>query len=331
MPLSWTLLDDDQDTGTSITASFQRLESQTHALKVTRAGAVEPDDPEVGDQWLDTSTTPHVLKVYAQIDAGGAAWRPVGPYTRLADSINADPGAPQDRAEPFVFKGFRFESLADFPGIVATNTGFTFRLTGTGEIWSSDSVVAGGWRGLMNVVKNVSLDTQELPLESDFGNDGVDPPTRVAKGVLEGWLFDDVDEARTVAFVVPKNWDGATDMKVRLHQVLDEAETANDSLEWSGEVRVLPLQGGKTTKAATALAASVLDIGAVADAIDEGGGPHVSELTIDYDDVDNPLSVGALVLVTVWRTTVGGAGKVAGSVVFRADLAYAQKPRHERA
>ena len=41
--------------------------------------------------------------------------------------------------------------------------------------------------------------------------------------------------------------------------------------------------------------------------------------------------VSALVLVTVWRKTVGGAGRAGGTVVFRADLAYAQKPRHERA
>jgi hypothetical protein len=45
----------------------------------------------------------------------------------------------------------------------------------------------------------------------------------------------------------------------------------------------------------------------------------------------NPLSAGRLVLVTVWRKSVGGAGLAGGVVVFRADLAYAQRPRHERA
>ena len=54
-------------------------------------------------------------------------------------------------------------------------------------------------------------------------------------------------------------------------------------------------------------------------------------LGFDHDDPTNPLSAGCLVLVTVWRKTIGGAGKAGGTVVFRADLAYAQRPRHERA
>ena len=65
--------------------------------------------------------------------------------------------------------------------------------------------------------------------------------------------------------------------------------------------------------------------------IDDCGGPHVRELVIDHDDPDNPVSAGCLVLAMVWRKTVGGAGKVGGTIVFRADLAYAQRPRHERA
>lgn len=34
---------------------------------------------------------------------------------------------------------------------------------------------------------------------------------------------------------------------------------------------------------------------------------------------------------TLRRKTVGGAGKAGGSIIFRVDLAYAQRPRHERA
>ena len=76
---------------------------------------------------------------------------------------------------------------------------------------------------------------------------------------------------------------------------------------------------------------AVTDIGADAEGIDDGGGPHVTELVVDHDDPANPVSAGCLVLATVWRTTVGGAGNAGGTVVFRADLAYAQRPRHERA
>ena len=51
----------------------------------------------------------------------------------------------------------------------------------------------------------------------------------------------------------------------------------------------------------------------------------------DHDDPTNPVSTGCLVLVTIWRKSVGGAGLAGGTVLFRAELAYAQSPRHERA
>ena len=76
---------------------------------------------------------------------------------------------------------------------------------------------------------------------------------------------------------------------------------------------------------------AVTDIGADVEGIDDGGGPYITELVIDHDDATNPLSAGCLVLVTVWRKSVSGAGKAGGTVVFRADLAYVQRPRHERA
>jgi hypothetical protein len=159
----------------------------------------------------------------------------------------------------------------------------------------------------------------------------VSPEAKQRKGALEGWLFDDVAEKRTLAFVVPKNWQGASDARLRIFQVLNQAQLAGDDIEWSGEVRTLIPGQEKVTKAATALADAATDIGADVEGIDDGGGPYVTELVIDHDDPVNPLSAGCLVLVTAWRKTVGGAGKAGGVAVFRADLAYAQRPRHERA
>ena len=143
--------------------------------------------------------------------------------------------------------------------------------------------------------------------------------------------IDDVAERRTLAFVLPKNWQGASDARLRVFQVLGQAQLAGDDIEWTGEVRTLVPGQDVVTKVATALALSATDIGADPDGIDDGGGPHVTELVIDHDDPANPLSAGCLVLVTLWRATVGGAGKAGGTVVFRVDLAYAQRPRHERA
>ncbi len=191
--------------------------------------------------------------------------------------------------------------------------------------------VSAGWNGLLSITPTASYDTVELALEGNLGNDATNPPTKERRGVLEGWLFDDVAERRTFAFVVPKNWNGTSDLRLRVFQVLGQAQLAGDDIEWSGEVRT-PVPGqDNATKTATPLAGATTDIGADPEGIDDGGGPYVTELVVDHDDPTNPVSVGCLVLVTLWRTTVGGTGKAGGTVVARADLAYAQRPRHERA
>ena len=153
----------------------------------------------------------------------------------------------------------------------------------------------------------------------------------VCRRIIIKWLFDDVAERRTFAFIVPRNWAGTSDLRLRLFQVLGQAQLAGDDVEWTGEVRTLVPGQDVVTKAATALAVAATDVGADAEGISDGGGPHVAELVLDHDDPDNPVSTGCLVLVTVWRASVGGAGKADGVVLFRADLAYAQGARHERA
>jgi hypothetical protein len=327
---TWVALDDDPATGDDIPTAFLELEGRTLEVRQCFIGGSPPASPVEGQLWLDNSAIPYRLYIYAKITAGSPAWQPLGPLSRLPESINADPSPVDDRAAPFQFKALRVENRASLPTAAAGNAGMLVMLTGTGELWMSDQPVSGDWKGLLSVATG-SKDTVELGVEGDLGNDATNPPTKQRKGALEGWLFDATNEKRTFAFPVPKNWNGASDLKLRLLQVLNGAQTAGDDIEWSGEVRVLPLAGGKTGQAVTTLVDATTDIGSDAEGIDDGGGPHVTELVVDYDDATNPVSVGALVLVTVWRKTVGGAGKVSGVVVFRAELAYAQKPRHERA
>jgi hypothetical protein len=330
MPATWTALDDDPDTGDSITVSILELEQRTLEVRNHHSGASAPADPAAGFTWHDTSAVPHRLWLYSQIDGGDPAWQPLGPLSRLPGPINADPATDDDREAPWQHYALRVENRATLPSAVAGNAGLLVYKTGNGEIYVADQPVANAWKALLSVTQSASRDTVELPMEGDVGNDAANPPTIATKGALEGWLFDATAEKRTFAFVMPKNWQGATDAQVRLWCVLDADETAGDDIEWSGEVRTVVPGAEKVGKAATALAASSTDIGAAADAIADGA-LHVCELTLDFDDATNPLAAGALVLVTVWRTTVGGAGKVSGTMVFRAELAYAQGPRHERA
>jgi hypothetical protein len=327
MPANWDEFDDTIDGDVGVL----RLQGQTHELRACAAGPTPPDDPVEGALWLDTSGAQPALKQYQDVDGGGLAWIPLGPLRRLPESINADPDLTDDRATPFEYKALRPENRADLPTATPGNAGLVVYFTPDGEYYVADEPVSGGCKGLVSIVKDESCDTLEAPL-ADLQLDGANPPTAAAKGVVDGLLFDATAEKATARFVVPKNWQGASDLKVRIHQLLNQAETAGDDIEWNAEVRTLSPGADKVTKAASALlAVSTKDIGADADGIDDGGGPFVSELVIDHDDATNPVSAGCQLLVTFWRETVGGAGKVGGTLVSNVDLAYVQKPRHERA
>lgn len=330
MPGTWTSLDADPVTGDGFDTAIVELEARTNDLRTAFASGSAPSSPVTGQLWLDTTSSPHKLYIYARIGAGAAAWQPLGPLSRLPADVNADPDTSDGRAAPYEIKGLRAENRTALPSAAAGNAGMLVYRTTDGELYIADQPVSGGWKGLLSVEKDASYDTVDLALDGSQGNDGTNPPTAATSGVLPGWKFDATNEKRTFALQVPANWNGASDLKLRLHQVLESAETAGDDIEWTGEVRVLAPATDKTGKTATTLADATTDIGADADGIDAGGGPHVTELVIDYNDATNPVSVGSLVLVTVWRKTVGGAGKVAGTIVYRAELAYVQGARHER-
>jgi len=309
---------------------FLRLEGQTFELRASSIGPTPPANPVEGMLWVDNSASPYRVYVYARIDAGGAAWQPLGPLSRLPADLNFDPSIVDDRVAPFQAKGMRFENANDLPPVTPTNRGLVrFRL-GDGEVFVADEGVSGTWKGLLSVAKDQSRDTLELALADAF-LDATTPPIPAAKGVLAGLLFDATDERLTFAAVVPRNWQGASDLRLRLFQILNQAELAGNDVEWTGEVRTLVPGQDAVSRAPTALADAVTDIGADPEGIADGGGPHVTELALDHDDPANPVSTGCLLLVTVWRKTVGGAGKASGTVVFRADLTYVQTVRHERA
>lgn len=328
---TWNPLNDDPATGDSIPVAFLELEGRTLALRTCFIGPAPPASPQEGQFWADNTASPYRVFQYLRTDAGPPSWQPVGPLSRLPASINADPSIADDRLAPFEFKALRVENRAALPAASPLNAGLLVYRVGDGEVWLADLPVSGGWKGLLSIAATGSYDTVELALEGDLGNDATDPPTKTRKGVLEGWLFDAVAEKRTFAFVVPRNWNGTSDLRLRLFQVLGQAQLAGDDIEWTGEVRTLVAGQDRATKTATALALAVTDVGADPEGIDDGGGPHVTELNVDHDDPTNPVSAGCLVIATLWRASTSGAGKAGGTVLVRADVAYAQRPRHERA
>lgn len=330
MPATWTALDSDTETGDSYVVAALELEARTNELRSCHIGSAAPSSPVAGMIWIQNDAVPWRLWLYTKIVTGGETWEPLGPLSRLPGAINADPDPAEGRAAPHQHKALRVENVAALAAAAAGNAGMLQYVTGTGELYVSDQPVSGGHKALLSVAAG-NLDTVDLELSGDVGNDATNPPTQAVSDALEGWQFDATAEKRTFAVVVPKNWDGASDLRLRLWQVLTGLEDAGDDIEWSGEVRALAPGAGKTSQTATALAAATTDIGADADGIAAGGGPHVTDLVIDFDDATNPVATGSLLLVTINRTTVGGAGKVGGVLVFRAALCYRQRARHERA
>lgn len=334
MPANWTTFDDDLVTGDQVAVTIAELEQRTLELRACFIGPTEPTGAVDGSIWIYTGATPWEIRAKVKVDAGAASWQKVGPLSRIPGDLNGDPDYATDgRAVLFQLKGLRFENRAAHPAVAPGNAGFPWYRTADGEVFYADQPVSGAVKGLLSILDEgaFSMDTQELSLAGNVGNDATNPPTQVRSGVLEGWLFDNTNEKRTLMFVVPKNWRGGQSPKVRLHQVLEIDEADGDVIEWTGEWRSLVPGADKVSKTATAFADSLKNIGADVEGTDAGGGPHVNELVLVHNDATNPIAAGNLVLVTIWRKTVGGAGLVSGTILFRADLVYAQKARHERA
>jgi len=308
--------------------AFQELEARTNQLRNNALAGGFPPNPVEGMIFVEVGP-PARPWFYGRLDVGEAqpSWHPL--WGRLLDPINGDPDPADGRVAPMEHFALRLENVAGLSAPVASNRGLMELLAGTGEVYYSGG--AEGTKAFLSILKDASLDAVEQQIDSDFGNDAVNPPTRKAKGTIEGWLFDAVAEKRTFVVRVPKNYDGLGHLKFRLWQLLDAAEDAGDDIEWSGEFRALVGAGGKAGQAASALVDVATDIGADAEGIADGGGPHLSVLDLPMDVPNNEIAAGTLLAVTVWRKTVGGAGKVSGVVVVGTDLAYPQRPRMERA
>lgn len=141
-----------------------------------------------------------------------------------------------------------------------------------------------------------------------------------------GGLFDAAAESLALHVVVPQNYAGAGDLFLDFDCVLNQAEGNGDDIDWSADlVAVTPGPGGQAvTKASTAVGPSLTDIGAtnIGD-----GALHRCRLVLDHDDVDNPITPGALLAIEIHRVDLALVG---GVILVAARLGYPQAVRHAR-
>ncbi|MCK6480194.1 MAG: hypothetical protein HUU06_06695 [Planctomycetaceae bacterium] len=325
MPAAWTPLSSTPTLPGS--QAFLRLEGQAFEVRACSIGPTPPADPVEGMLWVDNSASPYRVYVYARIDAGGAAWQPLGPLSRLPSDLNFDPSIVDDRLAPFQAKGMRLENRNALPAVSPTNRGMLVFRLGDGEVYVSDEGVSGAWKCLLSVVAGVSLDSVEVDLTAVVL--GATPPTAASKGAtpaVRGYLFDDPAESLTVVAVVPKNYSGAGDLVLDLDCVLNQAEASGDDIDWAADlVAVVPgAAGSAVTRPPTLVVPVLTDIGANAG----DGALHRCRLVLDHDDPANPITPGALLAIEIHRT---GLAEVGGVVLVAARLGYPQRARHERA
>lgn len=155
-----------------------------------------------------------------------------------------------------------------------------------------------------------------LPMEN-FRR-GATAPTATTRDGVAGYLFNADAETLFVQFCVPKDWDGASDLTLVLHCVLNQVETANDLIDW--ETSVKPVADHENVTTAPVQTPGVNhDIGA----FNADGDFHLVNIVLDYDHGTAPISAGDNISIDLSRTAnVGLAGYVGGVLVIDVCLMY---------
>lgn len=146
-----------------------------------------------------------------------------------------------------------------------------------------------------------------LPTSEDAVDLYVDPA---------GETFSAVSPKRRIAFRVPAGWGGGS-IFLRLSVQLDAAETAGDDIDFSLDWNAL-LVGSEGTDKTPQVATGTTDIGA------DNGQFTVHEVEIEIPANSSPdvLFAGALMWLDLYRTNVGGAGKVGSVTLLSMRAAY---------
>jgi len=124
---------------------------------------------------------------------------------------------------------------------------------------------------------------------------------------------DTVDQAASVRFVVPDNWDGTSDALLQLQYALDTA--AGGIVRINTVVEIVDVVGGSVV----VLASQNFDRTVTADT-----GPHRTEIVRSVPAAS--LSPGSVVFISITRDTAVGGNAAAGFQVINSTLAFGVTP-----
>lgn len=286
----------------TVTVVLGHLDDRTDSIQTSFSGSSAPGSPAVG--WVYYDTDDEALYQYGDPDGNGNGWHEIANLAQLNGDLNFN----QNEAV-----NMRVENLGAHGTPASGNDGEIYLLTSDGECYFLDFTVTNSVKKIVAVIAGVTTDAVEIPLGS---LDASNPPTAGTKGTtptVRGWLFDAANEIISLNVRVPANYSADADLTLRLMCLLNQAETAGDDIDWT--VDLLSLADGESATGTSTQATIAHDIGT--DNAD--GDVHFVDITLDYDDGDNPVVAGDLLLMEAHRTDLANCG---GVILTNAYLIY---------
>lgn len=177
---------------------------------------------------------------------------------------------------------------------------------------SADSIEADHWTGV-NAVLSAFLDvdsihtgkftidtyTQYHCVEAGGASLGPTAPTWATNGTMGGLAFDADAEEAFLRFSVPDDWDGSSDMTLNTSWSSERGDDLADgeTVVWLISYRSI-VWGTEGIENGTLVADSVTYTQSGAGS---SGQTIISSLVIDYDNTDQPLTVGDCILIKISR------------------------------
>jgi len=133
---------------------------------------------------------------------------------------------------------------------------------------------------------------------------GATAPTFEVNGIVGGLGFDADAEAAYLNFEIPSSWDGTSDLKLKVYWVAEsgDAPLLNETVKWDFEYRSL-VWGTEDADNGTAVTATAT----YTETADPGDDQdtHTTEITLDFDDANQPLTAGDVIIGRFDRDVTG--------------------------
>lgn len=306
--MAFTAYDTDTSTGDTDAEFAAATKDRTDALVNHHLSGSSPAGFTNGWLWFDSTTATFYGLKFGQ-NAGTAqliGWDSSTSRHRVVANLDLDSNQLVNARFKNVATGSLTAAAAGVKGLVEFDTTLEkWALIGTSSQWYAAMALASATTYV------------RVPCDMNVGGIGT-PATASTATEFGGWLMDATAEQLNVVSrqPVPNGWTGAHDLKLEIAFALNAAETNGDDADFEGTVRAITPGTDATNKTGTTIAPTAYDIGTASAQYSL----HKMQLTIDFDDATNPVAVGDYVSVVVNRDTVGGAGKVDGTIVVACNL-----------